>query len=63
MNPTYRSAPTMLCSAPARTFPDAAAALEHARKSADAHRVGYSVYEVLAGRPRKLAAYPPTVRP
>ena len=59
MTPTYRSAPTMLCYAPARTFLDAAAALSHARTAAAAFRVGYQVWEVLAGRPRRLASFAP----
>ena len=59
MQPVYRVAPTMLCYAPAKAFPDAVAALEYARDAADGFRVGYVVYRVLAGRLLRLAAYEP----
>ena len=48
--PTYRPAPTMLCYAPAKSLPSALEACLYARAAADDYRVGYQVYEVLAGR-------------
>ncbi len=59
MHAVYRSAPTMLCYAPAKTFRTALEACLYARAAADAYRVGYQVYEVLAGRLRRVAAYEP----
>jgi len=59
MQPIYRVAPTMLCCAPAKTFPTAVEALRYGREAADAYRVGYVVYRVLAGRLLRLAAYEP----
>ena len=59
MQPTYRAAPAHLCYAPAKTFPTALEACLYARAAADAYRVGYQVYEVLAGRVRRVAAYEP----
>ena len=38
MQPTYYATPAAPCAAPAKSFPDVEAALEHARKAADAHR-------------------------
>ena len=58
MQVTYRSAPTMQCYAPAKVFHDAVAALLYARQSADAFRVGYGVYRVLAGRLLHLWTFP-----
>ncbi len=37
--PTYRAAPTMLCYAPAKSFPSALDACQYARAAADAYRV------------------------
>ena len=59
MQATYYSTPAAPCSASARSFPDAAAALEHALKAAAAHRVGWVVWRIVAGRPHKLAVFSP----
>ncbi len=59
MQPTYYVTPAAPCSAPAKSFPDAPAALEFARRAADAHRVGWVVWRILAGRPHKVAAFSP----
>ena len=59
MRPVYHVAPTMRCSAPAKAFPGAVEALRYAREAADAYRVGYVVYRVLAGRLLRLAAFEP----
>jgi len=48
----------MQCYAPAKVFHDAVAALLYARQSADAFRVGYGVYRVLAGRLLHLWTFP-----
>ncbi len=56
--PTYHAAPTMTCSAPAKSFPRPLEACQFARLAADAFRVGNCVYEVLAGRPKRLAITP-----
>ena len=62
MNPTYYATPAMpCCGATARTFPDATLAGLYAQQAADAFRVVWTVFRILAGRPRKLAAYSPTV--
>jgi hypothetical protein len=58
--PIYRSAPTMLCFAPAKTFKTALEALQHARQACAAFRVGYGVYESLAGRLKHLQTFRPT---
>jgi hypothetical protein len=63
---TYRSAPSMTCNAPARSFPDAAAAIDHARAAASAFKIAYMVYEAGAGRLRLVARFapaPPAPRP
>ena len=61
MTPTYYATPAGPClHAAAKSFSDADDARRHAQEAADAHRVGYVVFRVLAGRPRRLAAYSPT---
>jgi hypothetical protein len=55
----YATPSAPCCGATAKTFPDAQAALEYARTAADAFRVGWTVWRVLAGRPTRLAAFAP----
>ena len=63
MQPTYRAAPAHLCYCPANTFVSPLEACLYARAAADAYRVGYQVYEVLAGRLKCVAAcFPVKVR-
>ena len=57
VNPTFYATPAMPCSAPAKSFPNAPAAHEHARKAADAFRVVWTVFRILAGRPRDWRPY------
>ena len=59
MQATYRAAPTMLCYAPAKSFPSAWRRACTPAAAADAYHFGYQVYEVLAGRLRRVAAYEP----
>ena len=49
----------MTCGAPAKSFSRPLEACQFARQAADAFRVGYCVYEVLAGRLRRVAASEP----
>ncbi len=63
MQPNYHAAPAGRCFAPAKWFTDERKALEFARDAADAFRVGYTVWRVQAGRPKRLAAYSPNVEP
>jgi hypothetical protein len=63
MPTNYRSAPSMQCNAPSKAFPTAPEALRHARKAADAFQVGYQVYEVQDGRPRRLGTFQPSESP
>ncbi len=62
MRPTYRAAPTMSCFAPAKSFALPLEACQFARQAADAFRVGYQVYEVLAGRLKCLGTFRPAKR-
>ena len=59
MQPTYYAAPIGRCFGPAKWIADEQKALEFARNAADAFRVGYTVWRVLAGRPKRVAAYSP----
>ncbi len=59
MQPTYRAAPAFRCYAPPKVFRDAQDALDFARAAADAYRVGYTVWRVLAGRLKRVAALAP----
>jgi hypothetical protein len=63
MEASYYAAPAVRCFAPAKWTADEQEALEFARNAADAHRVGYIVWRVLAGRPHKLAAFAPCPLP
>ena len=56
MRTTYYAAPAGRCFAPAKWFADEQKALEFARDAADAFRVGYTIWRVLAGRPSRVAA-------
>ena len=61
MQPTYYAAPAGRCFAPAKWFAEAEKALEFARHAADSFRVGYAVWRVLAGRPKRVAIYSPSL--
>lgn len=63
MRAVYRSAPFFSSYAPAKAFSTAQEALQHARASADAFRVGYAVYACLDGRPRRIGTFPPPDAP
>ncbi len=56
---TYHASPLMLCYAPAKWFTTAADALEYARNTAKTFRIGYSVWEIQSGRPRRLKTFDP----
>jgi len=60
---TFYATPAARCPSPARWFGDARDALDFARRCADAFRVAWTVFEIRAGRPERLAAYLPTRRP
>ena len=62
MRATYRAAPTMTCSAPAKSFARPLEALQFARQATDAFRVAYSVYAVLRGRLKRLETFQPADR-
>ena len=62
MRAVYRSAPTMLCYAPAKTFCTALEALRYARASSDRFGVGYGVYESVGGRLKHLQTFRPADR-
>jgi hypothetical protein len=58
----YRSDPVTSSNyACGRAFPTAEEALRHARKAADACSIGYAVYALENGRPKRLATFTPAV--
>ena len=60
MPAVYHSCPAMPSHyARGGTFPTAQDAQRHAQKASEAHRLGFTVYAVLDGRPKKLATFTP----
>jgi hypothetical protein len=56
---TYHASPASQCYAPAKWFTTAGEALDYARNAAATFHVGYSAWEIIAGRPRRLATFAP----
>lgn len=55
----YHAVPAFRCHCPSKTFRDAQAAAEYARKAADTFKVAYAVWRVRKGTLRLLKRYPP----
>jgi hypothetical protein len=54
----FHDVPVVRCHAPAKSFSDAPAALQYARKAAADHRVGYAVWRCIRGRLRLVKRFP-----
>ena len=60
MRAVYHSCPAMPSHyAHGKAFPTAQKALQFAQASAAAHRIGFTVYAAVGGRPKRLATFTP----